>query len=124
MHQSPQYPRYTKCVPTAVHASPAREREKATKKTTELVLPDLAVRHGAPTLPSARKKRAHKKTTTTTAAGHRSSAALFAPPPPFRTHLSGVLLEQVGLAELLVGHGLVLDALGLEGVVQGAQRLL
>lgn len=36
------------------------------------------------------------------------------------THLSRVLLEQVRLAELMVGHWLVLDVLRLEGVVQRA----
>ena len=41
-----------------------------------------------------------------------------------KTYLARVLLEQVCLAELLVGDGLVLDAFGLEGVVQRAQRLL
>lgn len=41
-----------------------------------------------------------------------------------KTYLARVLLEQVCLAELLVGNGLVLDALGLESVVQRAQCLL
>ena len=41
-----------------------------------------------------------------------------------KKYLAGVLLEQVRLAELLVRHRLVLDALGLHGVVERAQRLL
>ena len=41
-----------------------------------------------------------------------------------KKYLADVLLDQVRLAELLVRHRLVLDALGLHGVVERAQRLL